>query len=341
MELDVIYNTDALQGLMLLPDESVDCIVTSPPYWQMRDYGIPPIHWQGDANCDHSFGSDGYCNDCGGWLGQLGHEPTRDEFILHLCLIFDECKRVLKPTGTLWVNLGDTYNNARNNAEAESPQSISRGQNRHFKAQNRFTADRNNLPQKSLCNIPNKFADEMILRGWALRNEIIWYKRSCMPFSGKDRFTNDFEKIFFFVKSKRYFFNQQFEPYAPSTPARYKYDCTNNGKGQTYREISGKPTGKLELNPQGRNMRCVWAVNYEPSRDSHFAMYPSKLVETPIKAGCPEGGVVLDPFMGAGTTAVVAHLLGRKYIGFEPNPEFIRIAEKRLRNTVRESRLFE
>lgn len=151
-----------------------------------------------------------------------------------------------------------------------------------------------------------------------------------MPASVRDRFTVDFEKIFFFTKSQRYYFEQQFEPYAPATLVRYKTPITLNGKGAAYRRITGRPKGMLETDPRGRNMRCVWRVPYEPRKEAHFAMYPSRLVETPIKAGCPAGGIVLDPFMGSGTTAVVARRLGRRYIGFEPNAEYAAMCETRL-----------
>ena len=277
MELDIIHNIDALSGLRMLPDNAIDCIVTSPPYFQMRDYGIVDVAW-GD-----------------GWCGQLGQEPTRELFITHLIEIFNECRRVLKPSGTLWVNLADSYHN------------------------------------KSLCNIPNKFADEMIGAGWFLRNEIIWHKPSCIPSAATDRFTANFEKIFFFTKSKMYDFNQQFEPYAESTIKRYNYPMSGNGKNGAYKEISGAPCDKMmRYNPNGRNMRTVWTIPFEGSKDAHFAMYPSKLIETPILAGSPEGGIVLDPFMGGGTTAITAKRLSRHYIGFELNSEYVDIALKRV-----------
>ena len=312
MEPNTIHTCDALTGLRLLPDESVDCIVTSPPYWQMRDYGIGSIVWPD------------------GWSGQLGLEPTREEFIAHLCLVFDECRRVLKPSGTLWVNLGDSYSKPYKYNRRQDPKWSENSKNSDCLIDIKVDTVRHRIPSKSLCNIPNKFADEMILRGWVLRNEIIWYKPACMPASVRDRFTVDFEKMFFFTKSQRYYFEQQFEPYAASSFDRYKNPVTLNGKSEKYRCISGKPHGRLEINPRGRNMRCVWRIPYEPSHEAHYAMYPSRLVETPIEAGCPEGGLVLDPFMGSGTTAVVARRLGRHYIGFEPNPEYVAICEKRL-----------
>ena len=262
--------------------------------------------------------------------GRLGLEPTREEFIAHLCMIFDECRRVLKPSGTLWVNLGDSYSKPYKYNRRQDPKWSENSKNSDCLIDIKVDTVRHRIPSKSLCNIPNKFADEMILRGWVLRNEIIWYKPACMPASVRDRFTVDFEKMFFFTKSQRYYFEQQFEPYAASSFDRYKNPVTLNGKSEKYRCISGKPHGRLEINPRGRNMRCVWRIPYEPSHEAHYAMYPSRLVETPIEAGCPEGGLVLDPFMGSGTTAVVARRLGRHYIGFEPNPEYVAICEKRL-----------
>jgi site-specific DNA-methyltransferase (adenine-specific) len=315
METNVIYQTDAITGLGILADVSVDCIVTSPPYWQLRDYGLGGIGWADE------------------WFGQLGLEPTREMYIGHLTAIFDECRRVLKPTGSLWVNLGDSYNNSLKYSLKPPAQTISRGNNRTFAYGKSLKSRENGLPQKSLCNIPGRFADEMILRGWVLRNEIVWHKPSCIPASVKDRFTVDFEKIFFFTKQGNYYFSQQFEPYAESTPERYGRGYTLDGKNGVYRHQYGAPGGLKRLHPQGRNKRTVWRVATENNREMHFASYPSKLVETPVAAGCPPGGVVLDPFMGSGTTAVVAKRLGRRYIGIEPNPEYVAICDRRLGNT--------
>ncbi len=185
-------------------------------------------------------------------------------------------------------------------------------------------------PHKSLCNIPGLFAETMILRGWILRNEIIWYKPSVVPTPVKDRFTVDFEKVFFFTKAPKYDFRQQFEPYAESTCGRYErgFDV-ERAKGKGYREY-GCPAGVKEINPKGRNKRTVWRITSENNHEMHYATYPTKLVETPVEAGCPPGGVVLDPFLGSGTTAVVARRLGRHYIGIEPNPEYAAIARVRL-----------
>lgn len=320
---NVIYNTDALSGLRALEDASVDCIVTSPPYWGMRNYGLEPVLFGGERECPHDFDEFAVCRECGGWMGELGHEPSREMFLEHLTGIFDECRRVLKETGTLWVNLGDSYCKTH---KYNRPKKRNCGENVHGLKNSRVDVAVHRIPYKSLCNIPGLFAEMMILQGWILRNEIIWYKPSVAPASVKDRFTVDYEKLFFFTKSGRYYFEQQFEPYAKCTYRRYKSEHRPN---EAYRKY-GYPTGMLKINPAGRNKRTVWRIPSEPNRRRHYAAYPTKLVETPIKAGCPPGGIVLDPFLGSGTTAVVARGLGCRYIGIEPNPEYVEIAKQRL-----------
>ncbi len=318
MRQNTILNTDALTGLQGLPNESVDCIVTSPPYWQLRDYGLQPILFGGHDRCPHAFDAFDVCRLCGGWSGELGHEPSSNMFVEHLVEIFDECRRVLKKSGTLWVNLGDTYSTHNKYDRPNDRPGI-------------MTA--HHVPHKSLCNIPGLFAERMIGRGWILRNEIIWYKPSVIPTSAKDRFTVDFEKVFFFTKSAKYDFRQQFEPYAESTYGRYKRGYNAMGiKSQKYGQY-GCPAGEKKIDPRGRNKRCVWRITTENSHEHHYATYPTKLVVTPIEAGCPPGGIVLDPFLGSGTTAVVARRLERYYIGIEPNPEYVKIAQSRLEKT--------
>lgn len=270
MICDNIINGDALEQLKLLPDNSVDCCVTSPPYWALRDYGVS---------------------------GQLGLEETFQEYINKLCNIFDEVKRVLKKEATLFVNIGDTYSS-----------------------------------KKSLCQIPSRFAIEMENRGWILRNEIIWHKPNCMPSSANDRFTVDFEKVFFFVKQKKYYFKQQLDKYTKPID-RWGGKCIkpngvsvwDKGTGQeSYRKRDMRP------NSEGKNKRSVWSVNTKPFKGNHFATFPEKLIEPMISAGCPENGVVLDPFFGAGTTALVAIKQNKNYIGIELNKEYIKIAQDRI-----------
>ena len=297
-----ILKGDALDVLKKIPDESIDMVMTSPPYWALRDYGVS---------------------------GQLGLEPTFQEYISKLCDIFDEVKRVLKKEGTCWVNIGDTYD-TQSGAMRDGKFGSKNTNNQQFiqpKAQH-----------KCLLQIPSRFAIEMCNRGWILRNEIIWHKPNCMPSSVEDRFTVDFEKVFFFVKDRKYWFETQYD--------EAKYDGRKQEKMRGSAKYSGnvvpgqaphtfalrgherwqKIDGK-----RVRNKRAVWEISTKPYKDAHFAVYPEKLVEIPISAGCPRGGVVLDPFLGSGTTAVVAKKLGRDYIGIELNPEYIKLAEKRLK----------
>lgn len=322
MQPDTILNTDALTGLQCMANESVDCIVTSPPYWQLRDYGLEPILFGGDRTCAHEFDKFNVCRLCGGWSGELGHEPSREMFVEHLITIFDECQRVLKKTGTLWVNISDSYSMHNKNRPDERPGR----KNPHCLRLPRVNMSAHRVPHKSLCNIPGLFTEMMIRQGWILRNEIIWYKPSVIPTSAKDRFTVDFEKLFFFTKSTKYDFRQQFEPYAKCTIRRYRQRFAPNDMYRKY----GYPTGTLNSNLNGRNKRCVWRITAEPNRRHHYASYPTRLIETPIEAGCPPGGIVLDPFLGSGTTAFVARRLGRHYVGIEPNPEYVEIAKSRL-----------
>jgi len=311
-----ILQGDCLEVLKTLPDESIDMVMTSPPYWALRDYGVD---------------------------GQLGLEPTFQTYINKLCDIFDEVKRVLKKEGTCWVNLGDTYGTKsgsafeNDNLSKKTAEEVSK-----TTGINKANELRGTSPEmhKCLCQIPSRFAIEMTNRGWILRNEIIWHKPNCMPSSVKDRFTVDFEKIFFFVKSKKYWFEQQYEPISET----YANDKRADGvlRQRMYPNSKYVKAGMIQLeevhshtrNLNGRNKRTVWKITTKPYKEAHFATYPEQLCETPIKAGCPKDGIVLDPFFGAGTTGLVAQKLKRNYIGIELNPEYIKIAEQRLRQEV-------
>lgn len=289
---------DCLEEMKKIPDGSVDCVITSPPYWALRDYGVD---------------------------GQIGREGTYGEYINNLCDIFDEVKRVLKNEGTCFVNIGDTYGGTGSKGNHKDPK-YPDGRNGQAVSLSK------DVEHKSLLQIPSRFAIEMANRGWILRNEIIWHKPNAMPSSAKDRFTVDFEKVYFFTKGKRYFFEQQFEPYTKPMNrwggVKLKADGQSEwdkGTGQdSYRERSLRP------NPSGKNKRAVWSINTKAYGRGHFATFPEKLVEPMILAGCPVGGVILDPFMGAGTTAVVALKNKRQFIGIELNPEYIKIAESRV-----------
>ncbi len=227
---------------------------------------------------------------------QLGLESSVDEYIANLCDIFLEVKRVLKKSATCFVNLGDTFGD-----------------------------------DKSLCLIPFRFAIEMLDRGWTVRNVIVWKKPNAMPSSVKDRFTVDFEYLFFFVKSRKYYFERQYEPHLWAdkdyrSKRHWKKNLAKSGK-MTQKRYSMKGVSYGEL---GRNKRTVWTIPTKGYPGSHFAVYPEKLCETPIRAGCPINGLVLDPFFGSGTTGVVARKHQRNYIGIELSKDYIKIAQERL-----------
>lgn len=261
MNQNTIYQGEALEVLKTFPDESIDCVMTSPPYWGLRDYGVE---------------------------GQLGLEPTAQKFIDRLCDIFDEIKRILRPHGTVWINLGDTYINYKYGKS--TGQSLAKGTRREHAHEISKNASRDGrllrkqgFMDKSLAQIPSRFAIAMSDRRWILRNEIIWHKPNCMPSSIKDRFTVDFEKIFFFTKQQRYYFEQQFEPYLEPLNRWGGSDYTESHNGKyEFEGLEARP------NPEGRNKRAVWAVPTAAYADAHFATYPIELCVTPIKAGCPE-----------------------------------------------------
>jgi len=373
MEYNKIIQGDTLKVLKTLPDEIINCCVTSPPYWGLRDYGTTPQIWDGNKDCKHKWNirkyskvtnynegfnqrwenspnkiqkqsemgkirniEEGFCSKCGAWRGSLGLEPTFELYIKHLCDIFDEVNRVLRNDGTCWVNLGDSYNgNKTGNTNGIYKNRIDKSKS--WANSDSFKKAEQDIPAKSLCLIPQRFAIEMVNRGWILRNTIIWHKPNCMPSSAKDRFTVDFEYLYFFSKSKKYYFEQQFEPYqfpldrwggiyTDGNVPNSKYLKENIDPAQ----ITKRPRS-FRSNEKGRNKRTVWKIPTKPFPDAHFAVFPEALIETPIQAGCPKGGIVLDPFMGAGTTAVVSLKQGKRYLGIELKQEYIDIANKRIK----------
>ena len=290
-----------------MPDNSIDCCITSPPYWGLRDYG----HEE-----------------------QLGSEKHFKDFVINLCDVFDEVKRVLKPTGTCFVNLGDTYGGSGSwtTKKADTSKYVENSKQVYVlpNGTSKSSQFRGTAMNKSLCMIPERFAIEMIDRGWCLRNQIIWHKPNQMPSSATDRFTVDFEKIFFFVKQpNNYYFEQQLDPYTKPLD-RWGGNMVNRLNGA---DEYGMKQRVRDYRPkeEGKNMRTVWSINTEPSKEAHFATYPQKLVERMIKAGCPENGIVLDPFFGSGTTGIYARKANRNFVGIELNPDYIKIAENRLK----------
>lgn len=363
MEIDIVYNEDCLQGLKRLPDNSVDCCVTSPPYYALRDYG-----------CD----------------GQIGLEETPQKYIEKLTEVFMEVFRVLKEQGTLWLNIGDSYwgggwRNAQFNEHSGDIQKGSRGTH-CGDSMPPCKGYQDGYKPKDLIGIPWMLAFSLRNAGWYLRQDIIWHKPNPMPESVTDRCTKSHEYIFLLSKSKKYYFDNEAIQEQAVTQIQGKFlgtrgergysnasgsqrDCNggfpmrtlnkpfggkkygeNNDKHfQTYSGKEWKPRTKnvqydgqtpntMHLRrEQGlhdkeyivRNKRDVWSVNLKPDKAAHFATYPEELILPCILAGCPKDGLVLDPFMGSGTTARVARHWGRHYIGFELNPTYIDIIRKK------------
>lgn len=285
--------------------------MTSPPYYALRDYGVD---------------------------GQIGREATPQEYIKRLTEVFTEVRRVLRFDGTLWINISDTYAGKGNQGSYVDPKNPS-GRNGQAVALNYKVEG---CKPKDMIGIPWMLAFSLRDSGWYLRNDIIWMKENPMPESVKDRCARCYEHIFLFSKERKYHFDYKAisEPIAPGTAARLKrgVNCSNKfakaipGQAQMQTINRYREHGAItdaEINPL-RNKRDVWVINTVPFKGSHYATYPPKLVETCLLAGCPEGGVVLDPFMGSGTTGMVAKQLDRHYIGIELNPEFTEMAYRRI-----------
>lgn len=260
-----------MQILRTLPIEFVDCCITSPPYFNVRDYKI---------------------------AGQLGHESTVSEYISKLIAVFDEVKRVLKPEGSLWVVIADCYNK-----------------------------------NKCLACIPERFAISMTNSGWILRNKIIYQKPNVIPNSIKNRFTIDFENVFWFVKSQKYYFQTQYEPYSTSS-TKYKLGMWHKFGGNKRSDGANRTYSGQQrfINPRGRIKRCVWSIPASKYPGPHFAVFSERLIEIPIKATCPpESGIVLDCFSGTGVTALAALKNQRRFIAIELNGDYCKLAEERIR----------
>jgi site-specific DNA-methyltransferase (adenine-specific) len=279
---NVILCGDALSELRRLPAELADCIVTSPPYYGQREY-------RGE--------------------NEIGREKSPQEYVERLTAVFREARRVLKPAGTLWLVLGDKYQQGR------------------------------------LLGIPWRVALALADDGWILRRDIVWHKPNAMPSAAKNRPTADHEFIFFFVRSPNYYYNADAvrEPHVTfSEESRMK-----GGRKHFFRRggtpEEGKNGGAINLHdgrwdqafhPLGRNKRSVWSIPLSKFREAHFAVFPEALVETCILAGCPAAGLVLDPFLGSGTTAAVAAKLGRRYLGIDCVADYCEMARRRTSSSV-------
>lgn len=330
MEVNKIYNESCLATLSKMQDKSIDCVITSPPYWQLRDYGYD---------------------------GQWGLEPTYHKYLEHLWSLMNEIYRVLKDEGTAWINLGDTYGTQSGNMRNPVPSKES------DYAGNAIAISQPKSIHKCLLLIPHRFAIGCIDRGWIMRNDCIWAKRNGMPESVTDRFSKKHEYFFFMVKSEKYFFDLDAirEKQKESSISRYAYDFTgqeggssDNFKGQRLRDKSKEnysnglltPIGKgarPEWNIKGKNPGSIsdfWDIPTKPSSEKHYASYNDVLLKKPILAGCPENGVVYDPFMGTGSTAEVCLRSNRSFIGSEMSKEYCDIADKRLAPFLTQNKLF-
>lgn len=301
-----------------LPDNSIHCCVTSPPYWGLRDYGVE---------------------------GQLGLEPTMEEYLEKMLVIFREIRRVLRSDGTLWLNLGDSYNGS-------GPSGGPGKQYTNVGSQGTTLKRVAGLKPKDLVGIPWRVAFALQSDGWYLRSDIIWHRPNQMPESVTDRPTKAHEYIFLMSKRERYYYDADaIKEDCLSGPSDIKKMLESlpriGGKHKILTDPLSKASSLTNIgqkravgDPSGRNKRSVWTVATQPFKEAHFATFPPNLIKPCILAGCPEGGIVLDPFMGAGTTAVVCANLGRNYIGIELNPEYIRIANERIKQATRQERLF-
>lgn len=333
-----------MAGLKKLADNTVDCCVTSPPYWGLRDYGVD---------------------------GQVGMEQTPEMYVQKMVELFSEVMRVLKPEGSLWLNIGDSYCGTGTSSGDQKSSTLQGSKDTQIEAGKRPNKKpTKDIKPKDLVGIPWMVAFALRAQGWYLRQDIIWAKKNCMPESVKDRCTRSHEYIFMFSKSPKYFYDAEAikEPFiydvdGTGTAARkarqhngdklLPTEKTNGIRSAGFFEAS-KFEGKHQDKQRGhsrrhagfndrwdsmtkeeqctgmRNKRDVWTISPAQFPEAHFATFPEEIPAICIKAGCPENGLVLDPFMGAGTTALVARKLNRNFIGFELNSEYIAIAERRL-----------
>jgi DNA modification methylase len=308
-----ILIADALSGLKTLKDKSANICVTSPPYYNLRDYGID---------------------------GQIGTETSPEEYISKLVEVFHEVKRVLADDGTLWIVIADCYagsGKGRNaNGEFNIKTAVSKQRTNTGSCSGTLTKTQaNGCKPKDLIGIPWLLAFALRDNGWYLRSDIIWEKPNAFPESVKDRCTKSYEHVFMLSKSKNYYYDADAirEPVQDVSLKRSKYGWHgkgDNGNG-SYAGFGGcDEMGERMVNPAGRNKRDVWHVNTASYREAHFATYPPELIRPCILAGTKKGGVVLDPFIGSGTTALVALQEGRDYIGIEIQSEYKPLIEQRL-----------
>ena len=310
MDINNIYEGDCLEVLKTFPDESIDMCITSPPYWGLRDYGVN---------------------------GQLGLEPTYQEHIKNIVELFRIIKPKLKDSATIWLNYGDCYAATVNGTKVKdqiknkvqfASKYLIKGDDRTIRDKP-FSTIQGSLKPKDLVMMPNRIAIALQEDGWWIRSEIIWHKPNPMPESIKDRPTSCHEKIWLITKNKKYYYDGDAIKEPVVTPVDAKSGHKFGGN-KTTKELNATISGKKWVYSNTKNKRNVWRVTTKPCKEAHFATFPKDLIEPCIKAGCPEGGVVLDPFSGSGTTGIVAKSLKRQSILIELNPKYIQIAKNRI-----------
>lgn len=297
-----------------MPDGFLNCVVTSPPYFGLRDYG----------------------ND-----EQFGLEETPEAYVHNLVDLFREIRRALRDDGTVWLNLGDSYFSTTKGTGGPSDKQDSNAGSRYnpIKLKSSY-----GIKPKDLIGIPWRVAFALQSDGWYLRQDIIWHKPNPMPESVTDRCTKSHEYIFLLTKSAKYYYDSEAVKEKASNEGRViSLGEKSFSRGQATGmgiEPSGNGRSEQYTVPNGRNKRSVWTVTTKPYSEAHFATYPEDLIKPCILAGCPENGIVYDPFGGAGTTALVSHKARRKWILSELNPEYVKIAEKRLHPYITQTTLF-
>ena len=307
---------DALETLRSFPDESISCCITSPPYYGLRDYK-----------------SD----------GQIGREKTVEEYLDRLVAVFREVRRVLKSGGTCFLVIGDSYAGSGGGKGQYMDPKYPKGRNGQNPS---ITQKVLGYKSKDLMGIPWRLAFALREDGWYLRSDIIWHKENAMPEACKDRPTRSYEHIFLLSKSPRYYYDYDSlaEPMKEVSKKRYvrgrskenKYLNENSGaKIQKINEARGYGQYKGDNIPQFRNKRDIWTINTTSFRGNHYAAFPPKLAEICMIAGCPKGGIILDPFIGSGTVGLIALLHNRKYIGIELNEEYVNLTKKRIETEVK------
>lgn len=303
-ETVILHLGDTLEVMRRLPDQAANCIVTSPPYWGLRDYGQP---------------------------GQYGLEDSPLDYVQTLRAVFAEARRILTPDGTLWLNLGDTYSVRADASASRTYRADGAG------VQPRRTNTTTIAPRKSLLMIPERVALGMQDDGWILRNKIVWHKPNAMPQSATDRLSNRHETVYLFTRSPHYFFDLDAIRQTAKVPAGRTWEQRRAAGEPGRHGLAGQAavgTGGFATNDRGRNPGDVWTLSTRPYPEAHFATFPIDLPLRCIAAGCAPGGIVLDPFSGSGTTGAAARSLGRRYIGIDLNADYHQLAVARFAQAV-------